>query len=273
MRSRGRRAPGSWAVTVAAALLVGAGAAAQEPPELRRVDTLVADGRIAQARQELQEWWDTRWGQADRQDRQHGLWLRGVLTVDPSQALRDYQRLVLEYPGGRYAARALHRLAQAAEARERTLEAAGHYEQLVQEYPDTPEQLEARRWLDEHRDAVSRARTDTTTPEPPDTVELEAEEEAPVRQMVADRFDAPDLPVAVQLGAFSTVERARIVAEEAREEGFDVRLVRVEGSELVRVRAGHFPDRSAARDLRDRLRGTGMDAVIVTDAREERPIP
>lgn len=241
------------------------GAGAQEARGLDGVDSLIADGRIGTARRILQEWWDEALAGADRRDRQHALWLRGKLTVDPDQALRDFQRLVVEYPGGPYTADALLRVAQAADARGRLVEAARRYDQLVREYPSSPHGLEARRWLDAHGPAVSRAQRSAPEAAPGPSERSEA---AP------DTMEEPEPagPVAVQLGAFSTVERARSLAELARAEGFEVRLVRVGGSELVRVRAGRFPDRSAARDLLDRVRGTGLQADIVTDAREESPI-
>ena len=48
--------------------------------------------------------------QSGRGDRQRGLWLRAILTVDPLMAGLDFQRLVLEYPGGAHSDEALLRL-------------------------------------------------------------------------------------------------------------------------------------------------------------------
>jgi cell division protein FtsN len=59
--------------------------------------------------------------------------------------------------------------------------------------------------------------------------------------------------------------------ETARRRGLEPRLVRVPGSDLVRVRVGRFQDGGEAMDLRERLRGMGMEAIIVQDASREAP--
>lgn len=293
--ARGIRRLVPAALVAGAGLVSGAPAAGQEAG-LERIDSLVAEGRVTLAREALQAWWDAASQPADRRDRQRALWLRGRLTVDPAQARRDYQRLVLEYPGGAYTARALLRLGRHAHAEGRLVEAAEHLERLVRDYPDSPRRLEARRWLDENGEAVARARRQAAREEVPEEPagEVDAGDEAPVEpdaradsagtSPMEGAGEAPDGaageeaepaaagPVAVQLGAFSGPERARALARRARELGLDVRLVRVEGSELIRLRAGRFPTREAARDLRRRIRGMDLESVIVTDADRERPI-
>ena len=233
---------------------------------LDRVAALSEEGRVDEARSALLEWWEGAREGAPERARQRGLWLRGVLTVDPDIARRDFTRLALEHPGGPYSAAALLRLGQAAAVAGRPVDAARHFEQLIREYPDRPERLVARRWLDENREAVARARARATA--------SSESEEGPEPAEAEDATDAPAGPVTVQLGAFSSEERARDLLRRARENGIaDVRIARVEESRLIRVRAGRFPTREAASDLRDRVRSRGFDATIVTDADREAPIP
>lgn len=297
MRCRGRRRAAILLGLVAWACAPGAAA---QDADLQRVDSLTDQGRVTLAREALQGWWDREWDGAERQARQRALWLRGKLTVDPSQARRDYQRLVLEYPGGPYAAQALLRLGRAAEARGRLVEAAGHFDQLIRDYPNSPHRLEARRWRDEHGAAVTRAvregaaggedvaeaaaavPSDEDVPDEDaaaeDTRERSAREEAGAEEAGSgepapeSRTEAEARTLAVQLGAFGAPDRARALARRARARGLEIRLVRVEGSDLVRVRAGRFASRGSARDLRARIRGMDLEAFIVTDADRESPI-
>lgn len=277
MRCRGRRRGAILLGLVAWACAPGAAA---QDADLQRVDSLTDQGRVTLAREALQGWWDRAWDGAERQDRQRALWLRGKLTVDPSQARRDYQRLVLEYPGGPYAAQALLRLGRVAEARGRLVEAAGHFDQLIRDYPNSPHRLEARRWRDEHGAAVTRAVREGAAGGEDVAEEAHA---VPSEEDVPDEAGggepAPESPtegrartLAVQLGAFGAPESARDLARRARERGLEIRLVRVEGSDLVRVRAGRFASRGSARDLQARIRGMDLEAFIVTDADRESPI-
>ena len=262
---------------LAPGVTVGAGALGAQVPPLDRVDSLTARGDVEAARAALTSWWEARIDDASPLERQRGIWLRGKLTVDPGMARRDYLRLVLEYPGGPHSADALLRLAQMEHAAGRTLDAARHFQQLLRDYPESPHRLEARRWLDEHRDAVSRARaearsadsggarTEPRSPTPGDDVETDGGSAS---------SDDRGGPVSVQVGAFSSEERARDLVERAEAEGIDgLRLVRVDGSRLVRVRAGRFPDRGAATSLRNRIESAGFDATIVTDGDEESMVP
>lgn len=246
-------------------------------PSLDQVDSLTARGEVVAARSALTSWWEARFEEAGPVERQTGLWLRGKLTVDPGMARRDYLRLVLEYPGGPHSADALLRLAHMEHAAGRMLDAAGHFEQLLRDYPESPHRLEARRWMEANREAVSRARAASRSADAGgDPVEIRP---PTVDDDVGDRSgsasSAPGAgPVSVQLGAFSSEARARDLVERAEAQGIDgLRLVRVEGSRLFRVRTGRFPDRSAATSLRSRIEGLGFDARIVTDGEEESMVP
>ena len=88
------------------------GGAQTDATTLPEIEELAQNGRSDEARAALLGWWEESRVLASREERQFALWLRGRLTVDPSQAVRDFRRLVVEYPGGPFTARALYRLAR-----------------------------------------------------------------------------------------------------------------------------------------------------------------
>jgi cell division septation protein DedD len=74
----------------------------------------------------------------------------------------------------------------------------------------------------------------------------------------------------VQLGAFSTVEAARGLAERARAAGLEVRVVVVEGSDLARVRLGAFPSLTEAEARARTVEALGFETHVSTDRDRER---
>lgn len=223
---------------------------------LQSVTALVSQGRSDQARRALMEWWDGEWPTASRRDKQRGLWMRARLTVDPALAALDYQRLVVEYPGGPYSDQALLRLAQAAEAGSDARGAAKHFSALAEDYPVSRHAATATEWLARNSAAVAALRSAAVV------VAEEVVEEAPVESG----------GYAVQLGAFSDATGARRFADRVEAEGFSVRIVRVPGSELVRVRVGRFETQEDALELMLRMKASGFDVALVTDAAQEDPI-
>jgi cell division septation protein DedD len=230
-------------------------AAAPDTVTLDRVEDLVQAGRTEDARAVLLTWWSRVLPKASRRDVQRGLWLRARLTVDPSQAALDYQRLVVEYPGGPYSAQALFRLAQAAWESGDSAGAARDVAHLARDYPGSRVRGDADAWL---------AAAGPPPPPPAVTTKDSAVAEAPPAQ-VGGRY-------AVQLGAFSSEARARSMQHRAEGAGFEARVVRVPGSRLLHVRVGRYDSSSAAADVSKRLEGLGFTAALVTDADREEPI-
>lgn len=235
------------------------GAAGAQTSELERIDQLAREGRANEARAQLLAWWDDGYEEVGRDLQQRALWLRARLTVDPDQAMRDYQRLVVLYPAGTFTDQALFRLAQAAHALGDGRQARAHVEALARDHPGSPVRRAAEAWLSEAGEAV-----------PP---------VAPERSEAAVRADAAAVPAAgpagvfsVQLGAFGEEPRARSVFDDAREAGFEPRLVRVEGSPLLHVRVGSFSERESAQTMFERLARQGLQSAVVRDERAERPV-
>ncbi|MDP2955893.1 MAG: SPOR domain-containing protein, partial [Longimicrobiales bacterium] len=75
-----------------------------------------------------------------------------------------------------------------------------------------------------------------------------------------------------QLGAFSTVGRAETLLARLAEAGLQGRLVRVPGSDLIRVRVGTFDSAEAVNAILWQLRDVGFTAVLARDAHLEEPV-
>ena len=263
------------------ALILAVGAAvplgAQESLDV--VDSLALAGRADEARTALESWWENGRVRSSRLDRQHGLWLRAILTVDPRMAGLDFQRLVLEYPGGSYSDEAMLRLGLISAAAGDLPDAAGYFRTLVTDYPRSPQRRQAEEWLSEHLVAVEEAEAAAREAESADEeAETTAQEEATDVDAQEPEVDSPDRAetvspsYAVQVGAFESEERARSLLAAVNASGFRARIVRVPGSELVRVRIGAFLDRTGAAELMDRVRRRGHEATIAVDVAEEEPI-
>ena len=266
------------AVAVLAVWIAVVPLAAQRPASLDRVDSLVTDGRSEEARSVLMAWWDGSRAPA-RADLQHALWLRAVLTVDPAQAAVDYQRLVVEYPGGAYSDLALLRLAQKAEARGDAAKERTHLRALVRDYPASPAGLDAARML-----AAMPAPEPAPGPPPeskPPESKPPAPPPAPPEPPVVTKAQPPTAPKSppaagawtVQLGAFASRDRARAFAARVAKDGTETRLVLVPANALIRVRAGRFESQAGADRLGATLKERGLEATVAGDANQEKPAP
>jgi hypothetical protein len=242
--------------------VVPSGLDAQEGASLGEVETFMAVGRITEARETLENWWNTRFPVASRVDRQRGIWLRGKLTVDPSIAELDFRRLVLEYPGGPFTDDALFRLGLSAELRGDLRAAQASFEALNRDYPSSPRLSEARQWIREH------AREIEALPEAP-VHQVPVEESVPSATDPSSRPGEDQGDFAIQVGAFRSLDRALSLAEQLRDVGHPARVVRTPGPDLARVRVGRFKDRGAAETLAQALTGLGWEVTLATDAGRE----
>ena len=273
---------GHRGVILLSALILAVGVAvpvdAQESLDL--VDSLALAGQADEARTALGSWWQSERARSSRRDLQRGLWLRAILTVDPRMAGLDFQRLVLEYPGGSHSDEAMLRLGLISAAAEDLPGAARYFRTLVTDYPRSPQRRRAEEWLSEHFDAVEEAEAAVRQ-----AGAGARQAEAGVREEAAVDADAPEpeadppdraetasLRYAVQVGAFESEERARSLLAAVNATGFRARMVRVSGSELVHVRIGGFPDRTEAAELMVRVRRRGHEATIAADVAEEEPM-
>lgn len=257
-------------------LLVGApGMAGAQTSDLERIDELAREGRTNEARSELLAWWEGGYGGVGRDLQQRALWLRARLTIDPEQAMRDYQRLVVLYPAGTFTDQALFRLAQAAHALGDEAQARAHVEALARDHAGSPVRRAAEAWLRDAGEAVPPANTGSATGGGAGSAGVGV----PAGGAESGRAADAGVPAegrtgafSVQLGAFGEEPRARSVFDEAREAGFEARLVRVEGSPLLHVRVGLYDERESAQAMFERLARQGLQAAVVRDERAERPV-
>jgi hypothetical protein len=244
--------------------------AAQEPPTLDRVEELARLGRTEEARVLIGEWWRAVGPKASRRDTQRGLWLRGQLTSDAGQAALDFNRLVIEYPGGPWSDMALLRLAQASYAAGDSAAAAAQVARLLQEYPASPVRSEAEAWL-----ATAGPVPKPAEPEPAAGAPAAAPPSPAGSAAAAPAGDAPAAATGeftIQLGAFSTVARAESLLKQLADAGFEGRLARVPGSSLVRVRLGRFDSAEGTEAILWQVRDRGFTATVARDAHREEPV-
>ena len=278
-------------------LAVGVAVPLGAQESLDAVDSLALAGRADEARTVLESWWVSERVRSSRRDRQHGLWLRAILTVDPRMASLDFQRLVLEYPGGSYSDEAMLRLGLISPAAEDLPRAAEYFRTLVSDYPRSPRRRQAEEWLSDHsvvveeaeaeaaargaeaaaREAAAVAREAATGASSDAAADPSAASDAAtdVQEPEVDspaRAEMPSRRYAVQVGAFESEERARSLLAAVNASGFDARIIRVPGSPLVRVRIGAFPDRTGAAELMNRVRRRGHEATIAADVADEEPM-
>jgi len=241
------------------------GLCAQEGASLNEVETFMAVGRITEARETLENWWNTRFPVASRVDRQRGIWLRGKLTVDPAIAELDFRRLVLEYPGGPFSDDALFRLGLSAELRGDLRAAQASFESLIRDYPSSPRISEARLWVREHAREIE-ALPEAPVPEATEEIVVPA----PSDLSPAPAGEQGDF--AIQVGAFRSLDRALLLAEQLREAGHPARVVRTPGPDLARVRIGRFSGREGANHMAQALTQEGWEVTLATDAGKEEVI-
>ena len=230
---------------------------------LQEIDDYARLGRAEEARAALLVWWEDSLDVASRADVQLALWLRGRLTVDPTQATRDFRRLVVEYPGGPFTDQALFRLAQAAYAQGDDEGARLHMASLSRDYPGSAVLREAEAWL--------LGAGSVPSPQPPAQREVAEErvtEPAP-EEPPADPRPADPGRYAVQLGAFSEEGRAAALFDLARGADLNVRLVRVTGSRLIHVRVGRFDTSAEATAFFRSVVSLGFTAAVVRDSHNE----
>lgn len=271
-------------------LAVGVAVPVGAQESLATVDSLALAGRADEARTALDSWWLNERVGSNRRDRQHGLWLRAILTVDPHMAGLDFQRLVLEYPGGSYSDEAMLRLGLISAGAGDLPRAAGYFRTLVTDYPRSPRRRQAEEWLSDHlvevEEAEAAAQEAEAVAREAEAVAARSADSATGADAAADaavvqepETDSPSgaetasLRYAVQVGAFESEERARDLLAAVNASGFRARIVRVPESPLVRVRIGAFSDRAGAAELMDQVRRRGHEATIAADVPDEEPMP
>ncbi len=248
-------------VTVSVLLLMSCFISLEGQGTLNIVDSLASTGEVESARSILQAWWDGDRQEANRHDQQFSLWLRGILTVDPQLASLDFQRLVLSFPGGLYSDDALSRLGLISVANNDLLRASEYFRAILLDYPRSPKRRSAEEWLESNTQLVEEREIGLGSPDPQKQVAVLYENEP----STDETGEAPLGRYAIQVGAFSSNDRAKALANTLSKKGFDVRVVGIRGTALIRVRIGSFQERTQASILMQNLIEIGQVATLVDD--------
>lgn len=152
--------------------MVAAGVpAAASAQSLHLAELFAEQDRVDDARAEVLAWFEIRGDDATPDELQHGLWLRGRFAADPAAGRADLERLIEDYPSGRYTGHALTWLALAASDEGDDRRAVTLYRQVVENHPESEVAEPAREWLRARGIAVAEpAPTPRRLPvEPPPT--------------------------------------------------------------------------------------------------------
>jgi tetratricopeptide (TPR) repeat protein len=275
------RVPGFGSLLLALALAVALPTDGRaQVPTLDRVDSLVTAGEYERARDILDQWWSARDEfEIPGSDKARALMLRAQLAPDLETAEPDYLAVVLGYPTSPHAPEALLRLGQGLLADGDATRAAAYLERLVADYPGRPQRTPGLLWLARasaearrYQAACAAARQGLQSTNDPDLramLQVEAGAACSVRAEPAEAEPATG-DYAVQTGAFRYRRSATELMERLQEAGHEPRLVRVPRNDLLRVRVGRFQTAEEAESLVTTLRDQGFDAMVVSDAGDER---
>ena len=300
----------AWAAVLGALAAAPAAHAAAQVPTLDRVDSLMTAGNYADARADLDLWWSARTRfDVPGSDRARALMLRAQLSTDAAAAESDYLAVALGHPSSPHAPDALLRLGQALFASGQPERAAGYLQRLAADYPGRPQRTTGLLWLARAQSAVGRhaaacraaregaldarqtpdlaamfraeesvacsaapAEDPQPTTTPPATDPPPAAAVDPVSAPPPTRREEPAATgsFAAQTGAFRYQRSVDTLLEKLRDAGYEPRVVRVPRNDLLRVRVGRFATSDEAARVVARLKADGFDAVVVSDADEER---
>lgn len=262
--------------------------AVSEPAALAAISAHVDAARFDSARAALATWQATHAATAREAERAAADMFAARLERDGVAAQHAWLGLALAHPFGSDAALALLRVGQAALLQGDTAAAFVYLHRLIDDFPGSGHEAEAHLWLSRAQ-IVARDRTAAcqsarsglaiaASAEVQGLLRLQQERACSAPSAAA--AGAPAAPAAgighrfaVQAGAFRARTGADALAARLRRSGHEPRLVRVTGSELMRVRVGSFPAQAEAVALRNRLRSDGFEAVVVEDGTREFPVP
>ncbi len=268
---------------------------------LDHAEERITGGRFTEARGLLQRWRrenPTAARTAQEQQARYHL-LAARITTNADTAEYNYLTVAVDFPTSRVAPEALLRLAQARYTRGDTTQATSYLQRLLSDYPESEYRPIGAVWLSRLKAkgqdaAVCEVLRNVSPGTNPETIGYFKSEQkrvcgaaaaaarpTPQRPRVessaaapkADSAPSPKVAagrVGIQIGAFRELKGAHGVQRQLEDAGFrDVRLVRVPGNQLIRVRIGKYENRAAAASMLARLANANFSAVLVTDANIE----
>ena len=291
-RHRVRRAAPPVLMLAAAAIAATARPTAAQQDRLAGIESLIDQGRLTRARAELADWRardaaaPTATGQVQRA---FATLLYGRLATVPDSAIAAYRAVAIGYSTTPAAAEALLRLGQALTIVDSAAAAVSILERLRDDHPASLQRHAGALWLARaarragHAEtACATARAALADPALPDGLRAAILDEqslacrppaaAPATPPTSRTRVADDaLPFAVQTAALRDADNVDALLRSLERAGFTARSVLVPANALIRVRVGRFASQDEATRLARRLRDAGFDAIVVSDARSERP--
>ena len=297
--------PISRGAIVIALLLCVPGAAHAQRGLLDHAEARIISGQFPDARDLLERWHreNPRAARSDAEQHARFLLLSGRVTTNADSAEYNYLTVAVDYPTARAAPEALLRLAQARVVRGDTTQAASYLERLLSDYPESEMRPLGAVWLarlkakgqnaqmcevmrgvnagtnpetieyfknEQKRVCGGTVASTTTTPSTPPAVKAKPDSAPTPRPAPPVERAASIGRVSIQVGAYREFSGARGVQRQLENAGFsNVRLVRVPGNQLIRVRIGRYDNRAAAAETLARLANANFSAVLVTDANTE----
>ncbi|MDT8436710.1 MAG: SPOR domain-containing protein [Gemmatimonadota bacterium] len=261
-RGQAARAAGRLAGVLFLFAVRGAGpAAAQEPGDLAAAEIAADAGDVERARSFLARWAARTAGPATGPEAGRFLLLRARLTADPDSAEVDYVEAAIR-GDARYGALARLRLAQLRLARGRPGLAAEDLARLRSDFPGSDRVGESWHWTGQ---ALQAAGDPEGACEAWERARQAGHEDAGLAAALA-ACAAGTGPGAftVQLGAFGSGDAAERVRSSQALRGLDPRIDPPDATTpLHRVRVGRFARKDDAARLAVRLRGAGLEAIVV----------
>lgn len=291
-------------VALAIALLFIPAAAHAQRGLLDHAEARIISGQFPDARDLLERWRreNPRAARSDAEQHARYLLLSGRINTDADSAEYNYLTVAVDYPTARAAPEALLRLAQAHVVRGDTTQATSYLERLLSDYPESELRPLGAVWLarlkakgqnaqmcevmrgvsagtnpetieyfksEQKRVCGGAVASTPTRPSTPPAVKAKPDSAPAPRPAPVERA-VPTGRVSIQVGAYREFSGARGVQRQLESAGFtNVRLVRVPGNQLIRVRIGRYDNRAAAAETLARLANANFSAVLVTDANTE----
>ena len=235
---------------------------------------LIKEGHIRQAQKILLQRPDV-----TQMEKDLFLFYQGLLSINGDSAVAYYEELLVRHPQSQYADDALFRLGQVKYAQGLYRTAKIRFQRLSIEYPRSSLHQRCRYWIalchaavGENDSAAVQFRSvieDFPTTELTQTAQENLRElQATLRSAAAPSTEESNVRYAIQVGAFTTQNRALASKAYYESEGFrvDLRTKLAEGETMYLVWVGSYKTREEAREARERIKKRyGGDPFIVSE--------
>lgn len=262
-----RRARASVGLVVLVASLTVAEAPAQVTSELDRVARFVEAGDTQEAREMLARWEAERSESAEMPELARAWYLAGRLSEDARQAELYYLRVVIEGSSTGYADDALLHLAQYQVARGDFARATEYLQRLRRDYPHSEHADAATLWLARAARSAGDSAGACSAIESglSEVGSADTTTARALRELRAGCVPGTGI-YSVQVAALRDLAAARELVERLQGSGYDAWLFSGSGDQLHRVRVGRQLDIVEAQSRAERLVASGYSPFLVSES-------